>query len=128
MKVNELRVGNLVSINGQNIVVESICQDGINVYNGAYDGNSLGISCEHEFLEIEGVIPDESLIVRFGFDRLYDKYFGLYAGKFTIRYIYTYSGGTWYFELEEERLNLKFAHQLQNLYFALVGEELVLQD
>lgn len=128
MNTRELRIGNLVLINGQLVVVESIDKHGINLYNGAYDGDSLGISCKYESDNIQGVSFDEKILIRLGFNQLDDKYFLLYAGNLNIRCLYTYSGGSWFIDLEEERLSLRFVHQLQNLYFALVGEELVLQD
>ena len=31
------------------------------------------------------------------------------------------------FEIEDKNINIKYVHQLQNLYFALTGEELTIK-
>ena len=103
MKANELRIGNWVS-NGEigfQITSKDIYHRDVRVYGSFIKG----IAITHEWLEM------------LGFENKRNIYF---LGKFT----YNIHNGWWYGNKKLPNGNLQYLHQLQNLYFALTGEEL----
>jgi len=114
MKANELRVGNYVKGIGHNI---SWLVDGVDTYY-IYSSNAWRL-----LSSFEGIPLNENWLEKFGFKRsglynlkdevyIYDEY-GLIDTGFEYRFNYT-------------QIKLKYVHQLQNLYFALTGEELTI--
>jgi len=109
MKANELRIGNLITARYQDdyavnqVVVNSVSEIGVNRCYG-----------ETEFY-IENCEPiplTEEWLVRFGF-------------KLGVKGHFKTHGNNYKFNLYMYNVNLyKHVHQLQNLYFALTGEEL----
>lgn len=124
MKANELRIGNLVQVDGAIVKVDSIHTS--EQYNTARTENgrlySFVLDC------VEPIPLTDDWLVKFGFIEK-DKWF--YKEGFCIGYLttednlqieYCIAGhGGW------KVLELKSVHQLQNLYFALTGEELTLK-
>ena len=119
MEANELRIGNLVFDNKINIVTE------ISKECFAY---------EYLFLEDYNPIPlTEEWLLKFGFEKapLVDKYLkGYFTYDSKLKY-FTYftdieDGGYENIIIQKEKL--KYVHQLQNIYFALIGEELILKN
>jgi len=125
MTANELRIGNWVyhepsvneTTNGEFIVSE------INVF----DKNSInGL----ESSDVKPIPLTEEWLLRFGFEKtkkLYVKYFfgdyiGVHVGDFSVG-TYTHKGIA-----HAVQPSCMFVHQLQNLYFALTGEELTLKQ
>jgi hypothetical protein len=134
MKVQELRIGNLVEFAGINYKVETIDLAG-------YIGLSDIILFEQ--LHIDDLKPinlTEERLIKFGFkigniDKLRDKHYVIRSGPMDI----IISGvGFWdvytiYNPFNEKNKNLNiitnnigldYLHQLQNLHFALTGKEL----
>lgn len=121
MKANELRIGNWYHFaDNDGIVyrrVKEIKQNEFGLF-GDYDGVNF---------EICQPIPlTEEWLVRFGFYKnidteLFEK--GGYQIDLSVLkcHFYLPDFGDWYKELE-------YVHQLQNLYFALTGEELTLSE
>ena len=128
MEIRELKIGNcfynngiIKTVSGIQIWPEEIVYD--------FDGNMN--------LEFEPVHLNYDLLIMFGFknyvesDRMallltINKYIDCYADNqdnYSTLYVSCSND-----ELDELRLcdNLKYAHQLQNLYFALTGEDLTL--
>ena len=94
MKVQELRIGNLVEFDGVNYKVESIHLEGCVGLNDIM----------YEEVNIDDLKPIEltkESLIRFRNDC-----------------------GDWFLGNEETDLQIKYVHQLQNLYFALTGKEL----
>ena len=143
MKANELRIGNWVKINddhfkdGKEIVYDLYKTNEFQIM-GFNDGSFIEgckVICFYEIpseiggwvhsgcsdLDIDPIPLTEEWLVKFGFEN--GNYFILnnviiykdYNNKY--RYEYNY-GQTW----------VKHVHQLQNLYFALTGEELVIKE
>jgi hypothetical protein len=116
MKANELRIGNYVNVPGiyRDISeVLEICEDRVNL-----SGLKLKF---HAFYPIP---LTEEWLVRFGFDSNH------YQDRYENDSIHIECNKTRGFtELWIERMpHIKSIHQLQNLYFALTGEELKLND
>ena len=128
MKAQELRIGNLLKdIDGN--IVEVITVYGI--------GNYVVHSSIHQFAIIEKdddlIIPiplTEEWLLRFGFKRHHSDYSNgvIYIKDVPNSLIFRW--GVYPFELGSGfQINmgkpLECVHQLQNLYFALTGEELI---
>jgi hypothetical protein len=123
MTANELRIGNIIKGIGVNIewVVEGF--EGDCIYSG--DG--------WRYLSYFEPIPlTEDWLLRFGFlrDTKYDfelkvngvLFYGMCDNSQPI------NTGICILNLPESNINIKHVHQLQNLYFALTGEELTLKQ
>lgn len=151
MKANELRVGNLVvlkSTQDEDEIAKLLSIDEIEgcYYNNAEDsllidkeygktGNSFCI-----FEIINPILLTEDWLSKFGFKNLTDKeniksldlfinkgVIGFYANnEDNYNSVYVYSGI--YEDRDQIRIckNIKYVHQLQNLYFTLTGNELLL--
>ena len=112
MEAKELRVGNLVYSITHNV--------NINV--------SL-IEIDMNYSTIEGIPLTEEWLVKLGFEETYNSQFRL---KFDHKEFYEF--GYDFSKVEDKSMEgfryygryikIKYVHQLQNLYFALTGEEL----
>jgi len=120
MKAAELRIGNYVNAEhkmyGEKyIVVESVGFDSIN------------ISFRRYLIEnIEPIPLTEEWLLRFGFEELKNKFYTKgrmsYHAKYGWKILEKWVSG--WLGVQE----IKYVHQLQNLYFALSGEELTLNN
>ncbi len=114
MKTNELRIGNIL----KNHIVESITDTGIN-FSTLYEGyNELNAS----------ILSPEALtkewLLKFGFNQ-----YGDWFTKARINVSIKYNKTTYEIDGEEEAIHhAANVHQLQNLYFALTGNELTLNQ
>lgn len=130
MKAEELRIGNYVKFGGVEFVTGQIA----GVYDTAYidfegcESLNKGMeisSLESDFDEYLQPIPlSEDWLLKFGFvknDYPYDDYvsppFGLGMNIIKISK-----------DMEFFIFKLSYVHQLQNLYFALTGEELTIKE
>jgi len=137
MTNSELRIGNLVvnPNNGYVCSIIAIVPPGIKKFKdlqfGMYfmqngDGNKFEAS------DVSPVLMSKQWLERFGFrqvDQHYHKSYQNQGGE----QIFCISGGdlnNWQFFVESEArenhidIEIRYVHQLQNLYFALTGEEL----
>ena len=118
IKANELRVGNLVSFSNQNWIVANIYPHYV---EGVikFKGKSV-LECK----EIKPIKLTEKWLLRCGFFKYNNAYVlkepssNCNIFQFSICENLTYNTG----ELQPK---IDYVHQLQNLYFALTGEELV---
>jgi len=143
MKANELRIGNLVTLNNERyhprVHGETLMVTGINQTRGFENEKTHGVSLEHinqkkttyydtysQFIcYVEPIALTEEWLLKFGFEKSSDNGYIIelsYNSHLDIDFVYNYS------ELSVSKyamnLNVKYVHQLQNLYFALKGEEL----
>ena len=125
MKANELRIGNWVKHKGfADTQVESIHEAGINSVYDLYTG----------FEYIEPIPLTEEWLVRLGFQKLRDNlFYMLLKNYYSASIAVKLWGGKWVVELTvgsgldvegEDMAHIKYVHQLQNLHFALTGNEL----
>lgn len=147
MKASELRIGNIVCLKGypdNQIIIDGIQsgkydsdQNGINLYLG---GDSYGVtpymSALYSFDQIESIPITEDWLIKFGFELYqrieeYDEvqYRRLLFSEFIYVRIYTDGRAKTYACLPGLYTDApcQFVHQLQNLYFALTGEELTIK-
>jgi len=114
---NELRLGNRLSLSGKITAVRGV------VYDEYTDG--FGVYCETGIVAISAFTPiplTEELLVKCGFvdndTTQYRKDDLIYDGGYI--YLYSYNDG----EPDPRLAKCEYLHQLQNLIFALTGEEL----
>ena len=144
MKVKELRIGNYISgiyINGDCSEYDSyeeneeLCKVvgidsvGFSEYNIWVDG--LEKSGIENYDSFEPIPITEEWLLKFGYKKLDDSQF--YKKKTSEKYYLLTSHHQGYTEICVNSICggqavTKYVHQLQNLYFALTGEELVLSS
>ena len=124
MKANELRIGNLVNYN----------EGGIFKVIGIYEfGLDVEDNIEATYMEYENFHPislTEERLLKFGFSIINENSAGkeygyvidgVYSSALTFIHWKTTKNAGKFFRGD---LQLKYVHQLQNLYFALTGQEL----
>lgn len=148
MKAQELRIGNMILIDGQGVIVDNISEHGLNGHSWSdthYGNQSCGFDYDYEFGKnrIEGIPITEKMVLKFGFELhdylAEDDDFIIMDYKLTRNHESHYHNYTicsinpeeWQFILKtifsEHPLllsTIKYVHQLQNLYFALKNQEL----
>lgn len=118
MKATELRIGNVIMDYEEIITVDGI--DDIDVFN-----KNIGDIPLHT---INPVQITEEWLLKFGFEKTYES-------QFRLKYDHPRNYIGYDFSKTEEKsmedfrfyghyIKIKYVHQLQNLYFALTGEEL----
>jgi len=115
MKANQLRIGNKVSYEGSIVTVSTIADDEVTFSDYAcFDYPQIE--------DIPGIELTEEWLVKFGFRKRDNNYRVLwFINSFTLS---ENEFKRFYFGISE----IKYVHQLQNLYFALTGEELKLKQ
>jgi hypothetical protein len=115
MKANELRIGNFIkfSEDGTIFTVGSIEERGFTVQN---DEETAWIEAE----EFEPIPLTEEWLLKFGFEKNYRVNWRLKSGYHWIEVNLhsVYING-------QQVVLIEYVHQLQNIYFALTGEELI---
>lgn len=115
MKASELRIGNWVDSGDHfgEIQVQVIQKDGINPFDWGQ-----GNHCIHFYESIKPIPLTEEWLMKFGFEKNIgwdDMVYYILNGVDVYEMID-------YYEYADAKI--KHVHQLQNLYFALTGEEL----
>lgn len=143
MKANELRIGNLVTDEFYDsfksiIKVENVNNEGINLFIED-DGNwsevaYRWISPEYHLEQLRPIPITEEWVLRFGFARKSDRIYAKIINEtfdigydFGIEHTCVLSFRSTY-STAFRRVKINYVHQLQNLYFALTGEELTIKD
>lgn len=131
MKVNELRIGNWVECNLGYITLRLRIEEIIKTNNGyAVRMNPNGIHYAEALIDRLNPIPlTEDILTKLGFEKVeYGYIFGsmmLCYGRWLINCPYNYE---LYVSNKDAEYgigqSIKYLHQLQNIYFDLIGEEL----
>ncbi len=103
MKASDLRVGNWVSKHGEYYQITS----------------ATIVSLERGESDAEPIPLTEEWLLKFGFKRHPN-----YSYWFCGRIILVIDNGVYFLCDVDMRIDIKYVHQLQNLYHALTGEEL----
>jgi len=120
MKASELRVGNLIEI--KCIAAELMTEDSFDVQEcNVY--NLMAICDEGKDFLFRPILLTEEWLIKFGFVS------NSYQDRYENKAIHVECNKTrGFIDLWIERMpHIKYVHQLQNLYFALTGEELTLK-
>jgi len=128
MKANELRIGNLVLYQGYHVasvhgITDPDWGHGIHIH---YDSSSVGCA----FDMVEPIPLTEEWLRKFGFednDYTFDLYIGHRKISFTWFSRVVSTGVRSGFKCQKYK-HIKYVHQLQNLCFALTGEELTIKE
>lgn len=120
IRSEELRIGNwLISISsGRQLVVDDIGDSGINIqwYHELTD-------YEFRWQDVDPIPLTSSILEKCGFNIFSEQYNNGFRFKYMKLYNHNenlyFNPYDWNFQLE-----IKYLHQLQNLFFALTGEEL----
>lgn len=131
MKPKDLRIGNFVYLTKDNfITVKAYELDGYDIYKLS----------ESDCADIKGIPISEEWLLKLGFQRQNhskDWFVKDLVDGFTLYYNFgsaLYKGltlegnGGYDFEGDVDLKHIKYVHQLQNLYFALTGEELTIKE
>ena len=111
IETNELRIGNLVLINNKVIELDS------RMFHAIIHG--------FEGYDPEPIPLTEEWLLRFGFHYTNDEWIVLFWVNGRVIFTIEHTGKI--FIEAKTRVHIKYVHQLQNLYFALSGSELVLK-
>ena len=113
MKANELRIGNLVMIDGSIIKTSS----GV-IYNCVRNENCY-----------KPIPLTEEWLLKFGFkyDDQEKEFLGLPVLSITFYSDCSNNFSTVEFNVRNSRVKIKYVHQLQNLYWCLTNKELILK-
>lgn len=118
MKAAHLRIGNLIYSIDEDFNRELIIVDANDICN---------VDCEDDNDGYEPIPLTAEWLGRFGFDRDYDSDSG-WRKNILREWVYLYCDTQGYFEISVSKhscpVKIKQVHQLQNLFFALTGEEL----
>ena len=112
IKANELRIGN------------SILQDGELVFVTPW---RLGL-IELDSVVYEPIPLTEEWLLKFGFEVINKSYFELKINSIVLEYTKNLNNECYIMINESIKIYIKHVHQLQNLYFALTGEELTIKE
>ncbi|MCQ9638622.1 hypothetical protein MP478_04405 [Chryseobacterium sp. WG14] len=120
MKPQELRIGNLVYIPSTD---QTLPITAINMDIGVWVNRSLGVL---GFDQISPIELTEEWLIKFGFKHTGG---GFYTHLPSLIQMCNISDMFFQCGFKDESIgNMYFVHQLQNLYFALVGEELTIKE
>ena len=129
MKADELRIGNyLKGLQGDILEIEQIKKDCDNYIGYAvYFSNKDSSSLIHD-LELQPIPLTEEWLLKFGFEFFKHHYLGYDIFKKDNLLIAMMIVNVIFIDDYDTALaEIKHVHQLQNLYFALTGEELILK-
>jgi len=124
MKASELRIGNLIYVDGKlryvfGTIYKTI-QHNYHSKNSTYSENYEN--------ECEPIPLTEEWLLKFGFEKdKKNKSFNLYKHNCYDLFFRIFDGGAISFCFSNEYILIKSVHQLQNLYFALTNEELIIK-
>jgi hypothetical protein len=114
MKASELRVGNYVKFKG--------CDD------KPFKVFRIDTTESSTFTTAEPIPLTEEWLLRFGFEQEYKSQMHSVYFLNGLSYYFWYKTNKQYAQFYSAQIEINYIHQLQNLYFALTGEELILTD
>lgn len=106
MNPKSLRIGNQVDWNGETAIISQLLESEVVFKCGEMD----------LYESIKPVLLIEEMLMNYGFNEFYILEIGLFKIEYSVE--------NKIFYLNDIGLKLKYLHQLQNLYFALTGEEI----
>jgi hypothetical protein len=122
MKASELRIGNLVDLGNRIAKVTEINHLACVVVDLEETQDTI-----EDYERVKGIILTEEWLLRFGFEKNDNNQFILMEGSVDILFNKDLNG--WTCDGINFSINMtEHVHHLQNLYFALTGEELVVKE
>lgn len=123
MKASELRIGNLANYKGEVIKIE-----GFSKTTFYYIVGDMLFSVINDIDKLEPIQLTGEWLLKLGFEQYYDHENDIHSMK---KHFFSFvspsmiSVNNQYLIFEEN--NIKYVHQIQNLYFALTSEELTIK-
>ena len=121
IKTNELRIGNFVSINnGFEMLVHSIFQNDTVYLDFIPPLINEADVWEEDYKDLIAIPLTKEWLLKAGFERLFPT-----GSTYSLRDFNVSDfgeNGIYHYDVKQP---IKYVHQLQNLYFAMTGEELV---
>lgn len=121
IKAEELRIGNYVSLVDSNSIVPIRGVDIAAIESGTLNVDPIFIT--NEYMERFGFIIEENEDVEEDENGVLDLAYKFYIGKKLI--ITSFNGE---FSFFDEEIDFSYVHELQNIFFALKKEELILKN
>lgn len=124
LTANELRIGNYLNYQGKIIKVEGIHNR--TIYHSDRQFDQVGVE---KYITFEPIPLTEEWLFKFGFEKDKYDYFHHIKSKIIIGHTTTdeffeYEYLTGFQNSHTEMCELKYVHELQNLYYCLCGKEL----
>jgi len=122
MKAEELRIGNLIIADGEETQVYALYEYDERGINGVGEHYEAG---QYTYPVCEPIPLTEEWLLRFGFAKNYGEFTKgnlMLDCEYTDKGEYVVKYGKAYIEAD-----IKYVHHLQNLYFALTGDELTIK-
>lgn len=119
--INELRIGNLVNYGTQNGAIRIVNS----MNEGIFDNIYIETGEEFEWTECSNIEPiplNEAWLIKFGF--LKRNGYGFNKTDFDLLAFKVADSIGYNFRFYGLNVEVKYVHQLQNLYFCLAGKEL----
>jgi len=123
MKAQELRIGNYVKYCGDIVAVTALGEGGLRA-----EYKTRKVRCIYNAVHLSEIPLTEEILLKAGFEMhgyttfLQHTYQRFVLGRNSV---YSIDNKTYIYEVNDHDLcELNYVHQLQNLYFALTGEEL----
>jgi hypothetical protein len=128
--VNELRIGNWVIHDNSNLKIESIHEDGVNLFYS--EGNPWGcpayVDFNYKFNDLTPIPLTEEILLKSEFRKSNDKLLFLPLPLLSMEVHAVLFRGEWLIELHNDRKGIVTEvyklHQLQNLVHSLTNKEL----
>jgi len=117
MKANELRIGNLIDLGNRIAKINEIYHTACTVLDLEETQDTI-----EDYERTKPIPLTRESLLKFGFqDKFSEKriYFRIKGMLIEVK-----NGSKFYYN----NIHLKYIHQLQNLYFALTGKELILKE
>lgn len=128
MKSNELRIGNFVIFEQTTHIITEIGSD---VCRSVWHRKNPGEIYIHTYDEIKPIPLTDIILERSGFE--YDNDTKKFTLLFSLtKYDFCFEINThdneFYYFIDGRKLWFEYVHQLQNLFFCLTGEELIIKS
>jgi hypothetical protein len=111
MNANELRIGNLINCNGKEIILTL---------------ELMQLESQGHIVKFKPIPLTEEWLLRFGFEKSRLGYFTIFCGS-NVMSVYCFEDFSRVQIVTQTVSTINHVHQLQNIYFALTGEELTLK-
>ena len=123
IQANELRIGNLIYWDIPEKL--NVLHEVVGIRNGR--PQTIPISLGNRIEEYSPIPLTEEILVKCGFEEVYKSPMHSTYWMERLSYYFWYEKGNQYADCKGLQVNCKHLHQLQNLYFALTGEELTIK-
>ena len=119
MKASELRIGNLVDLGNRIAKISEIYHTACTVLDLEETQDTI-----EDYERTKPIPLTEEWLLKFGFDRNIVEDYPIFQNQ--VLMIEYYEACSDVYVSDYCKISTKYVHQLQNLYFALTGEELIL--